>query len=145
MSSSPQSHTGQGTCTSMMGKRAHVHVCTYVDMYVHVCVSAYVCLHACVLMHTPRQGHFGTSCFPLAEMCCSVPLLCWKASSLWLTTRKERPVLAWSCCSVTFLWLFFLDTASQKGLERAARSKPAGSIHGGKPSRLGVQVPNPKL
>lgn len=119
-------------------------------MYVHIwtCMHMFVCVfsHVYVLMHTPRQGHFGSNCFCMAEMSCSVPLLCWKRSFFWLT-REEWPVLAWqqSFCSATFLWHFFLDTASQKGSARAARSKPAGSICGDQPSRLGVQALNPKL
>lgn len=121
----------------------YVHIWTCMHMF--LCV--FVCPHVCVLMHTLRQGHFGSSFFPTAEMSCSVPLLRWKLSFFWMTTREEWPVLAWqqSFCSATFLWLFFLDTASQKGSARAARSKPAGSICGDQPSRLGVQALDPKL
>lgn len=73
--------------------RVNACMCTYVDKHVYMCV----CLHIGMLMHTRKQGHFGTSRFLAAEMslsrglvlimlCSIVPL---EARLFWLKTRKE--------------------------------------------------------
>lgn len=118
---------------------ACVHICGHV---LHICVPTCMCayVHSQARPFRVKQLLYGRDVLQ-----CSAVIL---EAQLFLANDKEGMAcagLAKSCCSATFLWLFFLDTASQKGSERAARSKPAGSICGDKPSRLGVQALNPKL
>lgn len=125
---------------------AHEHVYGYVCAHMCVCVCVSACMCACA--HSEARP-FGTSCFLVAEMSCHMGLVlilwggfhCYAGSSAFLSKDKEGTAWAGLAAVVPHSCGFSSWTLLRvrRALKGPARSKPAGSPYGDKPSRLGCK------